>query len=247
MGKKSTVLYVATNSWLALPGGMEPIVGTHDDASVADWKGVGTMLRESAGQSRVRVLLSARLCRFGVFPWISSVATGRAMRAHVEEAFAESHAISTQSHHFEIDWPSYGQPVLAVAYPRTLIEALRDGLVETGHVPSVVDSSMGPVLRRYGARLGPEPALLAYAEDDGMTAVTVEDDRVAQVEMLADSGHGLDELVVWAARKRLLHDDGGLHWLATADKPREFPGGIMALEETGEAMSAGHALSMTWR
>jgi hypothetical protein len=248
MGKKSSVLYVASAGWLAHADRLAPLAGSHEDACGADWKGVGEALRGLAGPRRVRVLLSARLCRFGVLPWVSSLAGRRAMLAYVAEALAEDHGISAQTHHFAIDWPAFGEPVLAAAYPRDLVEALRAGLEAAGHVLDAVESTPGPVLRRYGARLGAGPALLAWAEEDGIAAVTVEENRVAQIETLPRNGQGLDDLAVWSARKQFIFaDDASLHWLATAEKPAAFPGAIMEVADAAAAVSAGHALGLAWR
>lgn len=248
MGKKSSVLYVASGGWLAHTERQDPLAGSHDDACGVDWKGVGEALHALAGSRQVRVLLSARLCRFGVLPWVSSLASRRAMHAYVAEALAEDHGISAQSHHLAIDWPAFGEPVLAAAYPRALVEAVREGLEAAGHVLDVVESTPGPVLRRYGARLGAGPALLAWAEEDGIAAVTVEDNRVAQIETLPRNGQGLDDLAVWSARKQFIFaDDASLHWLATAEKPVAFPGATLDVAEATPAVSAGHALGMAWR
>lgn len=248
MGKKSSVLYISSVGWLAHTDRLAPLAGTHEDACAADWQGAGEALRGLAGPRRVRVLLSARLCRFGVLPWVSSLAGGRAMRAYVAEALAEDHGISAQSHHLAIDWPAFGEPVLAAAYPRALVEAVREGLEVAGHVLDAVESTPGPVLRRYGALLGDGPALLAWAEEDGIAAVTIEENRVAQIETLPRNGQGLDDLAVWSARKQFVFaDDASMHWLATAERPSVFPGATVELADAPSALSTAHALGMAWR
>lgn len=223
-----------------------PINGeNHSDST--DWCRAGVELREAFGISRVHVLLSARLCRYQVLPWLSSCYTGSAIRAYVADAFAEVASVTADTHHVEIDWPAYGEPILAVAYPRVAIEALHAGMRSAGHQPAGVDSSVGPILRRYGKTLGNLPALLAYAEDDGITGITLEDGRIAQVETLSGQDGGLEDIGIWSSRKQFAFGhDAQLHWLGTAAPPPTFAGTVMAVAGAAP-VSAGHGVVSAWR
>jgi len=244
VGKKKIPLYVSATSWVAPARGgtPAPLSGMPPAPDDADWGALGKALREQFGAVQVQLLLSARQCRFLVLPWISSCYSGASIRAYVADAFAEAMAVTRQTHHVEIDWPAYGEPILAAAYPRALIESLRATLRSAGHVLESVDSSIGPILRRYGRALGAGPVLLAYAEDDGITGITIEDGRVVQVETLSGDGGGLDDLGVWSSRKQFsFADDRQLRWLATTAKPDAFAGVPLAI--VGAApVSAGHAM-----
>lgn len=248
MAKKILPMYVSSRSWLAPPppGELMPIAGVNDP-DAPDWNVAGRKLRERFGVSRVHVLLSARLCRYQVLPWLSSCYTGSAIRAYVADAFAEVASITADTHHVEIDWPAYGEPILAIAYPRIDVEALRAGLRSAGHQPAGVDSSVGPILRRYGRTLGNLPALLAWAEDDGITAVSLEAGRVAQVETLSGQDGGLEDVGIWSSRKQFAFgNDAKLHWLGTAAPPPAFAGAVMAVAGAAP-VSAGHGVVSAWR
>lgn len=249
MSKKTLALYVSANGTIASTRAslLAPMTAMHADVSSVDWNALGETLRERFGKTRVQLLLSARQCRFQVLPWLSSCYTGAAIRRYVADAFASEAGATTESHQIEIDWPHYGEPILAAAYPRAIVNGLRDGLASSGHVLVGANSSIGPVLRRYGYALDARQALLAYAEDDGITGVTVEDGKVVQIETLSGVGVGLDDVGVWSSRKQFAFaDDAQLRWLATAEKPEVFAGTMLPLVGPSPT-SAGHAVVMAWQ
>jgi hypothetical protein len=249
MGKKTLALYVSATGAIASARAsvLAPVAAAHADVSGVDWKALGETLRAHFGNASVQLLLSARQCRYQVLPWLSSCYTGAAIRRYVADAFAAAAGVTAASHWIEIDWPRYGEPVLAAAYPLAIVDALRDGLASSGHVLAGVDSSIGPILRRYGKALDASQALLAYAEDDGITGITLEDGKVVQIETLSGDGAGLDDVGVWSSRKQFAFaDDSQLRWLATAEKPAVYAGTLLPL--VGPApISAGHAVVMAWQ
>lgn len=246
MARKSIHLYVSDTTWLALAkaSALAPAAGIHAEVASADWIALGKSLRAHfAAPCKVQLVLSARQCRFLVLPWVSSCYTGGAIKAYVAEAFADANGVSADSHHVEIHWPRYGQPILAVAYPRALVDGVRAGLTAAGHELASACSSVGPVLRKYGRSLGPDPTLLAYAEDDGITAITIEGGQVAQVETLSGRGAGLDDVAIWSSRKRFgFAEDSQLRWLTTGPKPETFAGTSLAPVDIDKPATPGHAL-----
>ena len=155
--------------------------------------------------------------------------------------------MTRESHHIQIDWPRYGEPILAVAYPRVIVDSLRDGLAAQGHVLAKIDSSIAPLLRRYGQALDTNQALLAYAEDDGITGITVEDGKIVQIETLSGHGTRLDDVGIWSSRKQFAFaDDAQLRWLATAAMPDVYVGTLLPLVGVAP-ISAGHAVVMAWQ
>lgn len=248
MSKKTLSVYVSQATWVApaRTGTTAPLAGAHADLASMDWPALGQALRESSGPVRVQLVLSARLCRFQVLPWVSSIHSGKAIRSYVADAFAEA-AVTAQSHHLQIDWPAYGEPILAIAYPRMPVEAARAALQSHGHAVASVDSSVGLILHKYARQLDADPVLLAYAEDDGITGITIEAGRVAQVESLSGLQGGLDDVRVWCSRKQFAFaDDKQLRWLPTAAKPEAFVGVALAGVEV-DPFSAGHAVVAAWR
>jgi hypothetical protein len=237
-------LYVSGGTWAASspPGSLAPLGGTHADVHAADWSAVATRLRERFGPVPLRLVLSARLCRFVVLPWLSSCWTAGAIRACVESAFAQSAQATPATHRIQVDWPAYGEPILAVAYPRALVDAVAAALLARLLVLDSVESSIGPVLRRHAGALGAGAGLLAYAEDDGIAALGLEHGRLVQVETLDGDGPGLDDLGVWSARRRMAYaDDGQMRWLGTTPMPPRFAGDALAVAGVAVA-SAGHAI-----
>lgn len=246
MFKKPLYLYVSTASWFAMSGSATDGCMSGESASPVSetWKAVGAaLLTHFHAPHRVSVVVSARQCRFLVLPWLSSCYTGGAIRRYVVEAFAERHGVSAESHHVEITWPRYGESIGAVAYPRGLVDDLRSGLGHGGHDVTSVVVSVYPVLRKYGGGIGAEHALLAYAEDDGVTAVSTENGGIAQVETLWEEGGGLDQLEVWSSRKRFgFARDGQMRWLTSTEMPGVFPGTTLPLIGLSKPVCPGHGV-----
>lgn len=246
MPRRSLPLYVSSATWVASHPGLatEPVSGTHADAAEVDWASVGKTLRQRSGVAcRVHLVLSARLCRYLVIPWVSTCFTAATVRAYVNGAFDNQLGVTMASHCIEIDWPPYGQPIPATAYPRGLVDGIQAGLASNGCVLDGVEASVGPMLRRYGRALPASSALLAYAEDDGITGVTVDGGRVVQVESLVQNGFGLDDAELWLVRKRIsFADDGAMHWLGSDQKPTGFVGTELPLDGGESVTSPGHAV-----
>lgn len=247
MRSKPIHLYVASTTWVAQrPGDARGVIaGEHagGEPDAAQWARIAHSLSAHFGATAtVRLVLSAGLCRFLVAPWISDCFTGSSIRASVMAMFA-GQDVTEATHHIEIDWPAFGQPVPAVAYPRELVDAARMALQACGVAVESTVASVVPVLRRYGASLsGTGGALLAFAEDDGITGITLEAGRLVQVETLAERGHGLADVNLWLSRKRFAFaDDAALHWLGPATPPAAFAGRLLPFEGDAPA-SAGHAL-----
>ena len=249
MGRKALALYVSANSMIAVAKAsmLEPLVANHTDVSSVDWKAWGASLRDHFGVATVQLLLSARQCHYQVLPWLSSCYTGATIRRHVEDAFMSAAGVSADSHQIEIDWPAYGEAVRAAAYPRAVVESLREGLAAAGHVLTGVDSSIGPILRRYGKAVEAGQALLACGEDDGITGITLEHGKVVHIDTLSGSGAGLDDVGVWSSRKQFAFaDDAQLHWLASTTQPASYAGTRLPVIGPAPA-SAGHAVMMAWQ
>ena len=253
MFKKRLHLYVSRSSWLAMADeavpGSGPAAGTHSDACGADWKKVGDALHARFGGGRsVQVVLSSRLCSFIVLPWLSDKYTATAIRTYAMQALAANSGISTATHHVEFDLPEFGRPILAIAYPRGVTETISSGLESSGYLLRSVTASVDPVLRKYARHINADAGLLAFAEDDGVTAVTIEAGVVAQIESLGPEEHGLDELAVWSSRKRLgFANDERMRWLGSTGKPEAFHGVELAAGSAEELASAGHGVLFACR
>ena len=240
-------MYVAGRTWVAArPGDARgALAGGHagGEPDAAQWARIVQDLRSHFGPiGPVRMVLSARLCRFLVAPWVSDCFTGPSIRASVLAMFA-SQDVTERSHRIEIDWPDYGQPAPAVAYPRALVEAVHASLTAGGGALASTVASIVPVMRCHSRGLQALPgALLAYEEDDGITGITLEAGRLAQVETMALHGEGLDDACLWLSRKRVAFaDDSALHWLGATAPPDTFVGRVLPMPGDAPA-SPGHAL-----
>lgn len=246
MARNTIQLYLSRTTWVAAISGTsdELTSGVLQGEDGTVWSSLGQTLRQRFPLHRsVRVILSARRCQFLVAPWAPGCFTGRAIRDYVAQLFAELHNVLDATHHIEIDWPPYGQPILAVAYPRAAIETLCKGLADSNLTTACVMPSIAPVIHRFAGKLSTPSALLAYAEDDGVTGITFDAGQVVQVEALSGQCGGLEDCALWFARKRFAFDDDrAMHWLATAPAPDGFSGTPLPCGEEGKPASPGHAL-----
>ncbi|NZA25158.1 hypothetical protein H0E84_02075 [Luteimonas sp. SJ-92] len=245
MRSKSAHLYLSGSTWVAVRRGLASAVwGVHGDPSSGDWAQVGRSLVEAFGRpARIRLVLSTRLCPCLVVPWVSSRFTASAVRDHVVDAFLHGPGVTAASHRIEAVWPRFGRPILAVAYPRGLVDEVAAGLAESGCLVDAVVASLHPVLRRYGTASGCDSSLLAFAEDDGITGITMDGGQVTQVETLSGWGGGLEDAALWLARKRFgFEDDSALRWLATGDAPEGFVGKTISVGASGSPVSPGHGV-----
>lgn len=249
MAKRAIPLYVSATTWTApsAPGSVAPLSESHARLADADWSLPARKLRTSFGTAKVQILLSARQCRFQVLPWLSSCYTGAAIRQYVADAFAEAAAVSPASHHIQIDWPRYGEPVVAAAYPRATVDAVSKGMKGAGLDISGVESSATAVLRRCRRSLGAGASLLVYAEDDGICGISIENHGVVQIETLSGDVGGLDDIAIWSARKQFQYSTPAqMRWLETAAKPDAFTGASLALPGLA-AQSPGHGVVLAWQ
>lgn len=246
MFSKPLHLYVSNTTWLAMgrTGAAGHLGGEYGDPSQADWAAVASALREKFGhREEIKLILSARQCRFAVLPWVSSCFTGRAIRSYVASALETDYGITTGTHHIEIEWPRYARPIFATAYPRTLVEALAAALASAGLDLASATASVGPIVSRHCGTPDMQQGLIAYAEDDGLTAVSIEQGEITAVEVLHGDACALDELEVWASRKRFgFSRDEQMRWLGTASKPEAFPGVLLPLNGSALPTTAGHGV-----
>ena len=248
MFKKPIHLYIATSTWFASTGAGEPnrLQGEHTGLVDQDWKPLCKALSSHFGKShKVNLVLSAAYCRFITTPWVSSKYTHKSIHDHVIDTFARNQGVTLSSHHICIQWPKYGAPVLAVGYPHDTLNALRLCLDQAGITLAEATASVFAIHHRYGPFLPSGDSLLAYAEDDGLTAITLEQGALAQVEWLPGQGvpNGLDGIDVWSARKRFeFSDDEHMCWLANSAMPSIFPGMLIQIQGEEQFTSPGHAI-----
>lgn len=248
MFKKPIHLYIATSTWFASTGAGESnrLQGNHSGFMDGNWNPLCEALSSHFGKRRkIGLVLSAAYCRFMATPWVSSNYTHKSIRAHVIDSFARSHGVTDSSHHVRIQWPKYGAPILAVGYPQEVLNALRTCLGEAGMTLAEATASVFAIQRKYGPSLSSGDSLLAYAEDDGLAAITLEQGALTQVEWLPAQGisNGLDGIDIWSSRKRFgFADDQHMRWLASSEMPAVFPGKLMQLKGLEQATSPGHAI-----
>lgn len=227
-----------------LAPGHAPAAGAHAGVHAFDPCSVVDALAAAAvRRAWVRLVLSARQCRYAVLPWLTSDASGHAIERRVHASLRERYDVDASTHHVTIDWPRFGQPIVAAAYPLAPVIAIREALGAAGHVLIEVEGSVDRVLRAHGRALGLEPGLLAYAEDDGITALTVEQGTLVQVETLSGSAGGLEDLAHWWARKQVAFDTSErMYWLDAMPVPDGMQARMLPVHGA-DRTAAGRALA----
>lgn len=248
MRDTSVLLYVSEYTWWAIGARTgAPLRGTHERDAFQPGHAGEQMRARFGDRMRVRLMLSSRLCRFLVLPWRSDAERTASMRAYVEDAFVRTWGVDASSHHLQIDWPRYGEPIVCAAYPRALVERIAAAAGDGARLERV-GTSVDAIVRMQPVASDAGAVLLAYAEDDGITAITLEDGHIAQIESVGDAGGDFERVEVWCARKRFQFADAAhMRWLATAPMPAAYPGTSIALPMLAAAASPGHALAVACR
>lgn len=188
----------------------------------------------------VELLLASARVAFVTVPWVMGTFTGAAIRRQVVQGFAAT-GVDATDRELRIQWPAYGAPTFAVAYPRRL-------LADAGSALHAAGLGLGPsmavavaVACRFGPRLPGGQGLLCFAEDDRLTGVHIDGGAMGDVESVPRDGSGLDSVDVWCRRKRLEYPaDGQLRWLQASHCPAAFAS--TALAAAGDSGCAGTAL-----
>lgn len=212
--------------------------GSMDPAALAD---AATWLRSRPGAGgTVELLLASTRVVFVTVPWVIGTFTGGAIRRQVAQALAAT-GTDPADWALGIQWPAYGAPTFAVAYPRALLaetgQALRAAGLDTGRAEAVAVA----VAKRFGQHVPDGNGLLCFAEDDRLTGVHMDAGAIGDVESVPHDGTGLDSVDVWCRRKRLDYPlEGQLRWLQAAHCPAAFAGTVLVA--AGAAECAGTAL-----
>lgn len=193
-----------------------------DPAALAEAAG---WLRSRQGRAKdVDLLLSSTRVRFVGVPWVMGTFSGAAIRRQAEQALAATGA-DPDGWELRIQWPRYGCPVFAVAYPRQLLAGAAEALAAAGLGVRRSLATAVATATRVGPQMPEGPGLLCFAEDDGITGVHLDDGLIADVEWVSHAGSGLDSVDVWCRRKRLEYPgEGQLRWLQPAHCPPPFEG-----------------------
>lgn len=240
---KSVRLYVTPRSLYAVsrdgqvsraevddPGGVvSPALGT-----AANW------LRERSGfGARVELAMASSLVRFVTVPWIAGTFTGDAIRSQVVRALAELHGEDPAQWQLCIQWPRYGWPAFAVAYPSGLMAAVAESLLAAELTLDRTVASAAAVVSRYASNMPRGASFVGFHEDDGLTGVHLHDGKIAEVEFVSHQVQGLDAPDIWGSRKRFeFPTPGQLRWVQAGHCPSAFAGLALTAAESGSACAS---------
>lgn len=212
------------------PGGVAgPALGT-----AAKW------LRARSGfGARVELTLASSLVRFVTVPWIAGTFTGGAIRRQVARALAELHGEDPARWQLCIQWPRYGWPAFAVAYPSGLMAAVAESLLAAELTLDRTVASAAAVVSRYASGMPRGASFVGFQEDDGLTGVHLHDGEIAEVEFVSHQAPGLDAPDVWGSRKRFeFPTPGQLRWVQAGHCPSAFAGLAFTAAGSGSACAS---------
>ncbi|KAF1722236.1 hypothetical protein [Pseudoxanthomonas wuyuanensis] len=233
---KSCLLYLTSQSWFALARGSQDAHASgalipesaQTLAPVAQW-----LQSQAAGKTRVDVLISAATAGFLTLPWLSTANTGAAIRKRVLHAW-EKNGLDGTAHDIRIQWPRYGEPIVAVAYPSAWLRSVEDLLATAGATIGTVTCSAVAIAERYAARMPRGTSLLVIEEEDAVVGLHLQDGTLTDVEVLSPQGEGLDEVPVWLHRKQMDFPDAGqVRWFLPSQFHRsEHATALLALPDS---------------
>lgn len=185
------------------------------------------------GRAALRVLVSERWFAAAVLPWSSALLSETAARAYVRDQLQAAGFEVEPNATLHTDDLGYGQPRLAVAYPRELIDALSAAAARLGcRLDAVLPLGVAAWWSVRGAlvRAG---GLLAVLENEGLMLLQ---GQAGQIRAVFEAASGDDPLAsLRAAWQRLrvrdpaVGEKGTLHVLdlAARDKPLSLDGKAM--------------------
>lgn len=233
---KSCLLYLTSQSWFALERGSQNAHGSgaiipESDlplATLAQW-----LQSQVTGKTRVDVLISAAAVHFLALPWLSTANTGAAIRKRVLHAW-EKNGLDGAAHDIRIQWPRYGEPIIAVAYPTAWLRSIEELLATAGATIGTVTCSAVAIAERYAARMPRGPSLLIIEEGDAVVGLHLQDGTLTDVEVLSPQSEGLDEVPVWLHRKQMDFPDAGqVRWFLPSRLHRsEHATALLALPDS---------------
>lgn len=197
-------------------------------------------LRERSGfGARVELTLASSLVRFVTVPWIAGTFTGTAITRQVARALAESYGEDPARWQLRIQWPRYGWPAFAVAYPSGLMAAVAESLLVAELTLDRTVASATAVVSRYASTMPRGASFVGFQEDDGLTGVYLHDGEVAGVEFVSHQAQGLDAPHVWGNRKRFeFPTPGQLRWVQAGHCPSAFAGLALTAAASGSACAS---------
>lgn len=213
---KSRILYLDSVQWRANDAHGKWHAGLRGASNELPLDGIDAWMEGCGRRQSVEVRLSAACAQSLTLPWSSSVPSISKVKALVCRGWI-TRGIDLSSHDIRILWPSYGKPVLSVAYPTALMQGLASQL--TPHSLRSVQSDVFVLAGRHLARSRASRELLLYAEADGYSALHAEAGQLVGAEYLQPQGKGLDALPIWLKRKAMEYPgDGEIRWLSSDNK-----------------------------
>ncbi|WP_368564622.1 hypothetical protein [Pseudoxanthomonas sp. UTMC 1351] len=233
---KSCILYLTSRSWHALERGRQRVhaSGSIDAGSKQPFAALAQWLTSHAtGKLRVDVLVSAAAVRFMTLPWSSAAGTGAGIRKRVLQAWERS-GLDNSTHDIRIQWPRYGEPIVAVAYPTAWLRSLEAALAAAGVSVGAIGCSAVAIAGRYAVRMPSGPSLLVIEEDDALVGVHLRDGAITDFETLPPDGQGLDEVSVWLHRKQMdLPEAKQMRWFLPSERQPAQSMALLACPDDG--------------
>lgn len=215
-------------------------IGATENGTDSAHAGAAAWLRSKTGfGARVDLLLASSVVRFATLPWIAGTCTGGALRRQIERHLGERHGDDPADWTLRIQWPRYGWPTFAIAYPSRVQSEVSTALMDVGLAIDRTMATAVAVVARHAGAMPDGAALIGFEEDDGLTGVHLSDGAISEVECLPRAGRGLDAPDVWCSRKRFeFPASGQLRWLQVAHGPVAFREHALTAPGSGSACAA---------
>lgn len=200
-----------------------PISDVADGKPAALGEAAAWLRSKVVGRNRVDLLLASSMVRFAAVPWVAGTFTGGAVRRQVERDLAQRYGPESGNWSLRIQWPTYGWPIFAIAYPTWLLSEVSAALRKVGLASNQAMAMAVAAAARHGGRMPGGAGWIGFLEDEGLTGVHVNDGTILEVECLQVRGQGLDAPEVWCRRKQFeFPEPGQLRWLQAGHGPLVF-------------------------
>lgn len=155
----------------------------------------GWLASRPARRAGLRVVLSNRFLRYAVLPWHEGLVTREEREAQASHLLRSTYGEAASQWHLKVAEAGYGEPALACAVDRGLVEALHGAAAEARLRLDAVQPLLMTAFNRFRHDLGNDACLLVL-EPDVLCCAVLRDGRWHTVQVSQIGAQGWNEALV---------------------------------------------------
>ncbi|GAB3473734.1 hypothetical protein [Azotobacter salinestris] len=232
-------------------GGLELLGGAeYGQAEGPAWSGAAQALERllgelGRGRGSLPLVLSSRFVRFALIPWSDGIGTPEELEAYARFRFQEIYGALADDWLLRLSPAPAGQPRLAAAIERGLLERLQLALQGAGLRLSSVQPYLMAAFNRFAGKLPADDFLFVLAEPGRSSLLLARDGAWVCVRSVSDGGDDAALLALVERESGLQGLEGAARYLHAPGRTAPPPAGLQALELPRTSVDTLQAMAMT--